>query len=305
MSADISISAGLTVNPRTRPLIQRKVGIEGCSVAISTFKGGSELFWRQLKFGDFDISEMSLSTLLILTNRALDEGANSDWVALPIFTSRMYFHLGVMKRSDRGIESVQDLHGKRVGVPEYQQTAAVWTRGVLSDDFGFDPQKVDWYMERVPDISHAGITGYEPPEGISITQIPPQESIGSRLLDGTLDATLRYLPNENLVDRSRTNFAPDGVVVPLFNAEDEARRYHELHQLFPINHAVAIHRSLVEEHPWIVLNVYHAFSTARDMVTEAGQRVPRRLPASRSHQRRYPGDAGHKSFPIRHQIEPT
>jgi 4,5-dihydroxyphthalate decarboxylase len=263
--AGLRLSAGLTTNPRTSPLLNGKVAIDGVELSATPFSGGSELFWRQLSFGDFDISEMSLSSLLILTSH----NECHDWVGIPVFTHRAYFHLGVMVRRDRGIGKPTDLHGRRVGVPEYQQTAAVWTRGVLRDDFNFDPAQVDWYMERVPETSHADKTGYQPPPGVSIQTIPRSRSIGTMLQDGTLDATLRYLSGDNLVDRSRVSFDGSADVAPLFDAADEIHRYHSAHRLYPINHGVVIRRSVVDRHPWIVLNVFHAFSEARDRVLAA------------------------------------
>jgi 4,5-dihydroxyphthalate decarboxylase len=263
--ARLRLSAGLTTNPRTAALISGEIGVEGVDLSVTSFRGGSELFWRQLSFGDFDISEMSLSSLLILASRE----DVCEWVGVPIFTHRAYFHLGVMVRSDRGISSPTDLHGRKVAVPEYQQTAAVWTRGVLSDDFAFDPTLVDWYMERVPETSHADKTGYQPPPGVTIRTIPQHQDIGSLLQDGTLDATLRYLPNVNLVDRSRAALETSADISPLFETSAEIRRYHEAHGLFPINHGVVIRRSVVERHPWVVLNVFHAFSAARDRVARS------------------------------------
>ncbi len=102
------------------------------------------MFWRQLKFGDYDVSEMSFSSLMMA--RA---GGNEDWVGLPIFTTRRFFHTGILVRRGSGIETPADLKGKRVGVPEYQQTA-LWTRGILQHEFGVAPKDMEFWMERVP-----------------------------------------------------------------------------------------------------------------------------------------------------------
>jgi 4,5-dihydroxyphthalate decarboxylase len=260
----LRLSLALSRNPRTAPLAAHQVRVEGLDIDVTTVHP-SEMFWRQLKFADFDISEMSMSTLLILTSAAHDRGTKRDWVALPVFTSRRFFHTGALVRTDSGIEKPQDLAGKRVGVPEYQQTAAVWTRGILQDDFGVHPRDVNWHMERVPEISHAGQTGFTPPEGVSITQIERGESIASKLDDGTLDATIMYINDANLVDRSRADLSRHPQIRPLFpNPDAENRRYFEAAGLFPVNHCVVVRRELAEEHPWIVLNVYQAFVAARD-----------------------------------------
>jgi 4,5-dihydroxyphthalate decarboxylase len=260
----LCVSLALSRNPNTAPLTAGKVGVEGLDVDVTTVHP-SEMFWRQLKFADFDVSEMSMSTLMILTSTAHDAGTQRDWVAIPVFTSRRFFHTGGLVRTDSGIDSPQDLVGKRVGVPEYQQTAAVWTRGILQDDFGVHPRDVKWHMERVPEISHAGSTGFTPPEGVTITQIERGESIASKLDDGSLDATIMYINDANIVDRSRADLSRHPMIRPLFpDADAESRRYHRASGLFPVNHAVVVRRELAERHPWIVLNVYQAFVNARD-----------------------------------------
>lgn len=264
MPSSLRLSLALSANPRTAPLATGQVGIQGVDVDVTTVHP-SEMFWRQLKFADFDISEMSMSTMLILTSAALADGTELDWVALPIFTSRRFFHTGGLVRTDRGIERPADLAGKHVGVPEYQQTAAVWTRGILRDDFGLDPRDVHWHMERVPEISHAGQTGFTPPEGVTITQIERHESIASKLVDGSLDATIMYLNEPNLVDRSRADLEQHPMIAALFpDKAAESTRYHTSSGLFPVNHCVVVRRSLVEQHPWLVLNVHQAFVAARD-----------------------------------------
>src|SRR5919206_1830350 len=138
----LQLSLIMGANDRSRPVLNGDVEPDGIDLT-TTVAHPSEIFWRQLHFREFDISEMSLSSLLIAI-----AGGNTDWVGLPIFTSRRFFHTGVWVRTDRGIEQPADLAGKRVGVPEYQQTAALWARGILKDEFGLDPRSIEWWMER-------------------------------------------------------------------------------------------------------------------------------------------------------------
>src|SRR6201989_2295506 len=112
----LALSIALSDNPNTRPLIDGVVSPEGINLT-PTVVHPSEMFWRQLKYGDFDVSEMSLSSLFIAASRG-----DRDWVALPVYTSRQFFHTNILVRTDRGIERPEDLRGKRIGVPEYQQT---------------------------------------------------------------------------------------------------------------------------------------------------------------------------------------
>ena len=107
----------------------------------------------QLHFKEFDISEMSLSSLTIATAAGI-----KDWVAIPVYSARMFFHTRILVHNDSGIETPQDLKGKRVGVPEYQQTSAIWSRGILEHEFGVAPKDMEFFMERPPEMSHGGAT---------------------------------------------------------------------------------------------------------------------------------------------------
>jgi len=220
------------------------------------------MFWRQLHFAEFDISEMSLSSLLI----AIAHG-DTRWTAIPVFTSREFFHTRAWIRTDRGIESPADLRGKRVGVPEYQQTAALWGRAALQHEFGIHPREITWYMERTEQMSHGGATGFTPPEGVRIERIPADQSIGSMMLAGELDATLLYLPITNLVDRSRETLEGNPSFRLLFPDQlAEGVRYFRKTGFFPINHGMVVRRSILERHPWVALNIFNAMVAAKERV---------------------------------------
>ena len=257
----LTLSIALSDNERTRPITQGRIRAQGMRL-IPTVIHPSEMFWRQLKYSDFDISEMSLSSLFIATARG-----DTRWVALPIFTSRMFFHTNILVRRDSGIFQPADLKGKRVGVPEYQQTAALWSRGILQHEFGVLPRDIQWFMERGPEKSHGGATGFVPPEGVQLNQIPANTNIGEMLVNGELDATLLYLNNPNLVDRSTIDLESADGIEPLFrNRLAETMRYFKKTGIYPINHTLVMKRALYEQHPWIALNLFHAFVEAKKVV---------------------------------------
>ena len=259
---DIQLSIGMAANPRTWPLFDGTVKPDGIQLIPSPVHA-SELFWRQLRFADFDISEMSFSSLIM----ALAHG-DERWVGLPVFTTRRFFHTGILVRRDRGIESPADLKGKQVGVPEYQQTAALWTRGVLQHEFGVEPKDMEFWMERVPDQSHGGATGFQPPPGVIINQIPLEKNIGSMMLSGELDATLLYIVDPNLIDRSTADLWSHPDIKPIFpDAKAEGVRFYNKTGLYPINHGMVMKREVAEAHPWAILNVLKAFQQANAAAT--------------------------------------
>ena len=255
----LSLSLCVSRNPRTEPLLSGEVTPEGIEWAVSAVHP-SEMFWRQLKFADFDVSEMSLSSLSIAASQGI-----RDWIALPIFTTRMFFHTRIVVREGAGIETPADLAGKTVGVAEYQQTAAVWSRGALLHEFGVSPEQMTWWMERPPAKSHGGSTGFQPPPGVTLSYIPPDVSMGQMLAAGDLDAAIVYLADRNLVDRSRQEASAVPGLHPLFpDPMAEGVRYFKKTGLFPINHCVVVRAALLEKHPWIALNIYSAFLAAKE-----------------------------------------
>jgi 4,5-dihydroxyphthalate decarboxylase len=259
----LRLSLGIASNPRSWPILDGTVQPDGIDL-ISSVVFPSELFWRQLKFADFDVSEMSFSSLMMARSRGDDR-----WVGLPVFTTRRFFHTGILARRDAGIDSPADLKGKRVGVPEYQQTAALWTRGVLQHEFGVAPRDMEFWMERTPDISHAGATGFTPPPGVTIHQIPAEKNIGSMMLSGELDATLLYLREANLVDRSTADLWNHPDIKPVFpDPVAEGIRFFRKTGIYPINHGMVIKREIVEKNPWVVLNLYKAFERANDLADQ-------------------------------------
>jgi 4,5-dihydroxyphthalate decarboxylase len=169
-------------------------------------------------------------------------------------------------RKDSRIESPADLKGRRVGVPEYQQTAALWTRGVLEHEFGVAPKDMQFWMERTPSHSHRGAIGFAPPPGVTIHQIPPEKNIGSMMLSGELEAVIHYIVDPNLVDRSTADLWNHEAIKPLFpDPLAEGIRYYRETGIFPINHGMVIRREIAQKHPWIILNLYKAFERAAEI----------------------------------------
>jgi 4,5-dihydroxyphthalate decarboxylase len=259
----LHLSIGMASNPRTWPVLNGQVTADGIDLVPSVVHP-SELFWRQLRFGDFDVSEMSFSSLMMAR-------ANGDerWVGLPVFTTRRFFHTEILVRRDSGIEKPADLKGRRVGVPEYQQTAALWTRGILQHEFGVAPREMEFWMERMPSHSHRGATGFTAPPGVTIDQIPPEKNIGTMMLSGELEATLLYIVDPNLIDRSTADLWHHPEIKPLFpDIVSEGTRYYRQTGIYPINHGMVIKREIVEKHPWTVLNLLKTFEYANEIANE-------------------------------------
>jgi 4,5-dihydroxyphthalate decarboxylase len=185
------------------------------------------------------------------------------FVGIPVFTTHRFFHTSMLVRRDAGIETPADLKGKRVGVPEYQQTAALWTRGALQHEWGVTAQAMEWWMERPASHSHGGATGFKPPPGVTVHPVPVETNLGNMVVQGKLDAVVHYIVNDNLVDRSKIDLANHPAAKRMFaDPIAEGIRYYGKTGLYPINHGMVIKRTLAEKHPWVILNLMKAFDKA-------------------------------------------
>jgi 4,5-dihydroxyphthalate decarboxylase len=256
----LQLSTALTSNPRTWPIIDGRAKADGIEL-IPTVLHPSELFWRQLHFAEFAVSEMSVSSLMIAKCRGDDR-----FVGLPIFTTRMFFHAGILVRRNAGIETPADLKGKRVGIPEYQQTAALWIRAALQHEFKVKPQDMEFWMERPAARSHGGATGFKAPAGVTIHTIPDDKNIGSMMLSGELDAALFYLVDANPIDRSKVDLAAHPDIKWLFpDRTAETIRYYRKTGFYPINHMMVVRKDMADREPWVVLNILKAFNRANEI----------------------------------------
>src|SRR5664279_3874346 len=153
--AKLNLSLAVGPYDRTRALIDGTVQIDGVKPACMTLSP-EEIFFRAFRHADFDICELSMSSFSVKT-------ANGDcpYVGVPVFPSRAFRHNSIYIRTDRCITQPEDLKGKRIGVPEYQVTANVWTRAVLEDEHGVKPSDVTWIRggyERAGRIEKIAVT---------------------------------------------------------------------------------------------------------------------------------------------------
>jgi 4,5-dihydroxyphthalate decarboxylase len=264
-------------NERVEPLMNGTITAEGIEL-IPTYSHPAETFWRQLKFGEFEVAEMSMSSFLI----AKSQGA--DMIALPVFPSRRLFQTELSYHVDSGITKPEDLTGKKLGVAEYQQTAALWIRGILEHDFGVSQYKIHWYMERSEAMSHGSATGFKPPPGISFNRIAQNKSLASTLLENELDVAHVASPwvlQANALDRS-SRIAGKGdwsKIKPLFpDRMAEGARFYKNHGFLPVNHAYIIRGDIYKKYPWVAFNLYTGFVKAKALAREKLlERIPSAL----------------------------
>jgi len=254
-------------NERVDPLMDGTVKAEGIEL-IPTYSHPAETFWRQLKFGEFEVAEMSMSSFLIAKSQG------SDMVALPVFPSRRLFQTELSYHVDSGITKPGDLAGKKLGVAEYQQTAALWIRGILEHDFGVSQYNIHWHMERSEEMSHGGATGFKPPAGISFNRIAANKSLVSTLLGNELDVAHVASPfvlQANTLDRSSRIVGKNdwSKIRPLFpDRMMEGERFFKNHGFLPVNHTYIIRGDIYRKYPWIAFNLYSGFVKAKALARQ-------------------------------------
>ena len=262
--AKLRLSFAVERSERTQPLIDGTIQPEGIEL-VPIVGDPSEIFWRQLKFNEFDISALSFSSYMI----AKSQGA--EMIAIPVFPARRFMHAQLFVHADAGVKEPKDLVGKRIGVGEYQQTAALWTRRILEHDFGVSQYKVDWFMERTVELSHGGATGFTPPKGISLQRIPSDKSLASMLVNHELDAAPVHRALQkgtNIIDRSTHNRGAGGdwsKIKPLFpDIFAEGTRFIKKHGYVPASHTYVIRGDVQEKYPWVAFSLYKAFAEAKE-----------------------------------------
>lgn len=238
---------------RAAAVLDGRVPVAGCRIDAQVHPT-STLFPLAVGEARFDVTEMSMSSYIL--QAAKGEG---DYVAIPVFLSRAFRHNGFVLRAGAGIATPKDLEGKRVGVPEYQMTAALWMRGILADEYGVDTDTFQWRTGALEEGTRKDRLTLDLPPHMSVTPIEAGESLQDLLLAGELDAVFAPKPLAALVagDPRVKRLFPDFAAVE--------RAYHAKTGFFPIMHAIGVRKTLVEANPWLPRALYDAFTRARDL----------------------------------------
>lgn len=189
----ITLTVGCGNYDRTRPLADGRITLERYRLKPE-FLSPQELFPRAVKDAPFDVSELSASSHLVQLDRGTEK-----YTALPIFLARSFRYDAIYVRSDRDIENPRDLEGKRIGVPEYQLTMAVWLRGMLQDEYGVDFHKLSYVTGGVHAPGRQERVALALPPSIDCQPAPVGTSLNELLRRGEIDALFSPYPPEAFV----------------------------------------------------------------------------------------------------------
>lgn len=230
-----------------RALIDGEVTPHGIDLTVLTYPS-PQRHWRMGRHGEFDVCEFSMASYLMFHGRPAN-----PFTAIPVFPHRRFRHSFIFVNTEAGVRTPKDLEGRRVGVRTWQTTAGLWGRGILADQYGVDLSKVAWFSQDEEDVA------FTPPAGISLERVSEGKTVTGMLEEGELDGLIYPEMPESVLrgDKRVARLFPD------YKAEEIA--YFEKTGFFPIMHTVVIKRTVLQENPWVAVNMMQAFRQSKDL----------------------------------------
>lgn len=250
----VSLTLAISDYDHVRDLTNGIVDVEGIDLKVLTLQV-EEIFYRFLKFREWDVSELSFAKYVSLVSQP-----DCDITAIPVFPSRVFRQSSFYVRSD-GPTSIEQLRGLKVGIPEWAQTASVYSRGYLSETVGIPLNEINWVQAGVNDPGRLEKVSLRIPEGINYRS-EPEKSLNDMLLSGELDAVMSaHAPHSfDEGDPRLRRILPDYQPVEY--------EYWQQTKIFPIMHVIAVKKSVLEENPWVAMNLVKAFEAAKERSIE-------------------------------------
>ena len=255
-------------NPRVVPLVDGGVKLEGVNLEWDTGEIGAA-FMRALTKNDFDIFEFSISHYI--ATRDHPNPAYAGWIAVPVFTSKpTIIYRNLFVRDAAGIQSLADLRGKRLGIPDFSMTGGIAIRVILRTLYGIHPREITWINTRPPNLRHDNAMGFDhsTDTGITITNIDEGTTAQQMLERGELDAAIGA-PEVDVKD------APGIRRFPIEQWVEALAAVQREIGITPVNHTLVIQKRLLVERPELATLLLQAFERSK-------QEGYRRNPAARA-----------------------
>lgn len=244
--------AGAPYLDRMAPLQHGIIKPAGINLNYYEISHVGELFRRMAQDAEFEASEMSTSTLMLMISQGDDR-----LVGLPVFPSRAFRHSQIYVHAGSGIERPEDLAGRNVGIPEYQMTAALWQRAFLQHDHAVSPNQINWWTGGLKSPEYAERRHHELPADVRLERIPADRALEEMLESGDLDALATAHAPDPFVAGSAN-------IVRLFtdyrSVEEE---YFRRTGFFPVMHTVVVRRDVYDSNPWVVKSLLDAFEESK------------------------------------------
>jgi 4,5-dihydroxyphthalate decarboxylase len=250
--AQIKLTMALSHYDRHIPFFDGSVQVEGVDLQIlevgqsEPLRHGRDRHERMLQKNEFDICELSLSSYLMAKSRGM------PFTAIPVFPRRLFSLSQMWVNTSAGIESPQDLIGKRVGLSTFQTTLSVLAKGDLQSEYNVPWRKMEWIVSKEEAIS------FKPQEGVHIELVASGKKIGVMLEQGEISALMVPHPPQQALKGSpkiRRLFA---------DPKQEEIKYFQKNGYYPIMHVVAFKDEALAKNPGLAQNVMAAFDRAKE-----------------------------------------
>jgi 4,5-dihydroxyphthalate decarboxylase len=242
-----------------RALKEGEVEPDGIDLTVLTEMDSTTRHWRFIRNRDFDMAETSASSYVV----AKDQG--QAVTALPVFLHRRFRHGFVFINTTKGIRKPNDLIGRKVGIKSFLVTAGHWMRGILEHEYGVPHKSVEYFAELDEDIE------FTPHADLKITRLPHAKSVETMLAEGELDAVI----HSSIIKPFAAKDPRVGRLFPDFKNEEIT--YYKKTGIFPIMHVLGVKQEIVDQHPWVPINMFQAFQRAK-AIAVARMANPRIVP---------------------------
>ena len=223
---------------------------EGIDVTWLTL-GHHEIFSRFTFNREWDVSELSFAKFMAQVTQD-----DSDIIGLPVYASRLFRFASIYINRKKAIKAPQDLAGKKIGVPEWAHTAAVYMRGWLQHEIGVPLSSVEWVQAGTNEAGRVEKVAIALPKGVRLTPAP-DKTLSDMIAAGEIDGAMIARPPRSFIEKH-----PD--VVRLFpDYQPMEERYYGETGVYPIMHIMAVRKAVLAAAPWVARNLYNAFAESK------------------------------------------
>jgi 4,5-dihydroxyphthalate decarboxylase len=210
-----------------------------------------EIFFRMLSFVEWDVSEFSMAKYVSMVGTG-----TAPFQAIPVFPSRVFRQSAFYIATGAAIKGPEDLARRRIGVPEWAQTAGIYARAFLQHQCGVRLADIHWVQAGVNQAGRTEKVTPSLPDGVNIEQVHDR-SLNELLLAGDLDGIISAREPAGFLARDPriSRLWPD------YRSIEET--YYRKTGVFPIMHVIVIRNETLSRHPWIAMNLYRAFDEAK------------------------------------------
>lgn len=250
MTNELALTVALQEYDHVRDLVSGAVPTPGLRLNFVTMPV-PQMFGRFIAHREWEVSELGLGKYT-----ALKAGGDESLTAIPVFPARIFRHAAFYVPTSSKLHRLEDLAGRRVGIPEWAQTAVTYARGILMHDAGVALSSIHWLQAGVNEPGRREKVALHLPPDVEL-EPRPDTSLDAMLRSGEVDAVISAQPPAAFIagDGSVRRLLAD----PLAMEEDYYRRT----GIFPIMHVVAIRRDVMDVNPWVAGNLLAAFEEAK------------------------------------------